>query len=122
MHTQTLHLLAQLFLLTDAIAYRQRILDGLKKAIAAEKTALSSSDAAAAAALDELEFIPLMTLYLTDKTTPEEIVAAKKSGAVVAVKLYPAGQLPCFPASAPLSLRGTRSEAVVPEMCSPTRL
>lgn len=35
-------------------------------------------------------FTPLMTLYLTDKTTPEEVAAAKASGAV-AFKLYPAG-------------------------------
>ena len=36
-------------------------------------------------------FQPLMTLYLTDKTDPAEIVEGKSSNAVVAVKLYPAG-------------------------------
>lgn len=36
-------------------------------------------------------FNPLMTLYLTDNTPPEEIVRAKESGVVQAVKLYPAG-------------------------------
>ena len=36
-------------------------------------------------------FEPLMTLYLTDTTTPEEIAKAKASGFVKAVKLYPAG-------------------------------
>lgn len=36
-------------------------------------------------------FLPLMTLYLTDNTTPEEIALAKASGHVYAVKLYPAG-------------------------------
>ena len=36
-------------------------------------------------------FEPLMTLYLTDNTTPEEIRRAKESGKVVACKLYPAG-------------------------------
>lgn len=36
-------------------------------------------------------FIPLMTLYLTDNTSPEEIAKAKASGHVYAVKLYPAG-------------------------------
>ena len=35
-------------------------------------------------------FTPLMTLYLTDKTTREDILEAKEAG-VVAVKLYPAG-------------------------------
>ena len=32
-----------------------------------------------------------MTLYLTDNTHPEEIARAKASGAVHAVKYYPAG-------------------------------
>jgi dihydroorotase len=36
-------------------------------------------------------FDPLMTLYLTDDTPPEEIARAKLSGRVHAVKLYPAG-------------------------------
>ncbi|TDM05413.1 MAG: dihydroorotase [Ideonella sp. MAG2] len=37
-----------------------------------------------------LSFEPLMTLYLTDNTPPEEIARAKAAG-VVALKLYPAG-------------------------------
>jgi dihydroorotase len=32
-----------------------------------------------------------MTLYLTDTTPPDEIARAKRSGQIVAVKLYPAG-------------------------------
>ncbi|MGD8177018.1 dihydroorotase [Marinimicrobium sp. ARAG 43.8] len=36
------------------------------------------------------QFEPLMVLYLTDQTTPEQIQAAKAAG-VVACKLYPAG-------------------------------
>ncbi|XP_062152508.1 dihydroorotase, mitochondrial-like isoform X4 [Alnus glutinosa] len=36
-------------------------------------------------------FTPLMTLYLTDMTSPIEIKLARRSGAVFAVKLYPAG-------------------------------
>jgi dihydroorotase len=36
-------------------------------------------------------FEPLMVLYLTDNTEPAEIVSAKASGFVHAVKLYPAG-------------------------------
>ncbi|RLN43692.1 hypothetical protein BBJ28_00013364 [Nothophytophthora sp. Chile5] len=36
-------------------------------------------------------FEPLMTLYMTDHTTPEEIRLAAASGKVFAVKLYPAG-------------------------------
>lgn len=36
-------------------------------------------------------FNPLMTLYLTDRTTPAEILLAKESGIVHGVKYYPAG-------------------------------
>ena len=36
------------------------------------------------------QFEPLMTLYLTNQTTPADITAAKEAG-VVACKLYPAG-------------------------------
>lgn len=58
----------------DASAYRQRILD-----------ALQASDAKC------FPFTPLMSLYLTDSTPPEEIQKAKACGHVYAVKLYPAG-------------------------------
>ena len=37
-----------------------------------------------------MDFEPLMTLYLTDATPPQEISRAKAAG-VVALKLYPAG-------------------------------
>src|SRR5580698_7921507 len=35
-------------------------------------------------------FEPLMTLYLTDNTPPDEILRARESGFVHGVKLYPA--------------------------------
>lgn len=37
------------------------------------------------------KFEPLMTLYLTNSTTPDDIVAAAASPLVCGVKLYPAG-------------------------------
>ena len=43
------------------------------------------------AAVDGTEFEPLMTLYLTDNTPPEEIIAARKSCFIKGLKLYPAG-------------------------------
>jgi len=52
-----------------ALAYQQRIL----------------------AAKPHSSFTPLMTLYLTDNTSAEEIKKAKASGQVYAAKLYPAG-------------------------------
>lgn len=54
----------------QALAYRARILD---------------------AAPPELNFQPLMTLYLTDHTPPAEIGRAEQSVHIVACKLYPAG-------------------------------
>ncbi len=36
-------------------------------------------------------FEPLMTLYLSEQTRPEEIALAQESGFIYAVKLYPAG-------------------------------
>jgi dihydroorotase len=53
-----------------AAAYRERILRALSKGS---------------------RFEPLMTLYLTDNTSAEEIARAKRSGYVCGVKYYPAG-------------------------------
>lgn len=53
-----------------ALAYRIRLLSVLPK---------------------DLGFEPLMTLYLTDNTTADEIVKAHTCGYIKAVKLYPAG-------------------------------
>jgi dihydroorotase len=43
------------------------------------------------AAVEGTDFEPLMTLYLTDNTTVDEIIAARKSCFIKALKLYPAG-------------------------------
>jgi dihydroorotase len=53
-----------------ALAYRERILAALPQ---------------------DSKFTPLMTLYLTDNTRPDEIKTAQNSGFVHAVKYYPAG-------------------------------
>ena len=53
-----------------ALAYRQRILQAIPAG---------------------MQFEPLMTLYLTDNTSADEIVRAKESGMIHGVKLYPAG-------------------------------
>ena len=38
-----------------------------------------------------MTFTPLMTLYLTEETDPEDVAAAHAAGIATAVKLYPAG-------------------------------
>ena len=54
----------------SAVEYRQRIFDALPKGT---------------------NFEPLMTLYLTDNTSADEIAKAKMSSFVHGIKLYPAG-------------------------------
>ncbi len=54
----------------DAAAYRARIVDALPE----------GSD-----------FTPLMTLYLTEDTDPDDVAAAHAANLIHAVKLYPAG-------------------------------
>ena len=44
-----------------------------------------------AALPDGMNFTPLMVLYLTEDTDPEDVRAGYLSGVVQAVKLYPAG-------------------------------
>ena len=63
----------------------------LKPPVTTTEMALQYYDRLMAHAPENSNFRPLMTLYMTDKTPPEEIVKAKESGKVVAVKLYPAG-------------------------------
>ena len=54
----------------DATAYRERIMAALP---------------------DGMTFEPLMTLYMTEETDPEDVRRAAASGLITAVKLYPAG-------------------------------
>lgn len=58
---------------SDAIAYKSRI------------------EAAVSRAMPGSSFQPLMTLYLTEQTSAEDVVNAAASGTILAVKLYPAG-------------------------------
>jgi dihydroorotase len=54
----------------DAVLYRQEI-----------ETAL----------IENSDFIPLMTCYLTDETDPDDLITGFKTGVFTAAKLYPAG-------------------------------
>ncbi len=73
------------------IAYRERIIAAVPE-VYLHKT--FSSDFVllyARLCTQGLIFEPLMTLYLTDRTTPDEIRRARASGLIFAVKFYPAG-------------------------------
>jgi dihydroorotase len=70
---------------------RAIVMPNLQPPITTTAAALAYRDRIMAAVPASEQFKPLMTLYLTDKTPPEEIARAKAGGAVHAVKYYPAG-------------------------------
>jgi len=70
---------------------RAIVMPNLKAPVRTTKEALAYRSRILAALPEDAEFEPLMTLYLTDDTAPEEIALAKRSGHVHGVKLYPAG-------------------------------
>jgi len=70
---------------------RAIVMPNLKPPVTTTGAALSYRERVRAALPDGAGFEPLMTLYLTDNTEPAEIARARASGAVHAVKYYPAG-------------------------------
>ncbi|WP_194715052.1 dihydroorotase [Noviherbaspirillum soli] len=70
---------------------RAIVMPNLKPPVTTTAQALAYRDRILAALPSDMDFEPLMTLYLTDNTAPEEIMRAKESGLIHAVKLYPAG-------------------------------
>lgn len=70
---------------------RAIIMPNLKPPVVNTKQALAYRERILAALPEGREFTPLMTLYLTDRTSAADIEEAKKSGHVYAVKLYPKG-------------------------------
>lgn len=70
---------------------RAIVMPNLKPPVTTTEQALAYRDRILAALPAGMQFEPLMVLYLTDNTPPEEIQRAKDSGVVHAVKLYPAG-------------------------------
>ena len=80
-----------------AQAYRERILAAREQAAiqaglkAKSESELESDSESELEAHAIRQFEPLMTLYLTDRTTEADVMAAKASGIVHGIKLYPAG-------------------------------
>lgn len=70
---------------------RAIIMPNLKPPVTTTEQAAAYRERILAALPAGMDFQPLMTLYLTDNTPPDEIRRAKDSGFVHAVKLYPAG-------------------------------
>ena len=70
---------------------RAIVMPNLKPPVTTTEQALAYRARIVAALPAGAKFEPLMTLYLTDNTSAEEIKKAKASGIVHAVKYYPAG-------------------------------
>ena len=70
---------------------RAIVMPNLRPPVVTTAQALAYRDRIRAALPAGSPFEPLMTLYLTDNTRPEEMAVARASGAVAACKLYPAG-------------------------------
>jgi dihydroorotase len=79
--------------LTDSARQFARaiVMPNLRPPVRSTYEALDYRERILAALPDGAAFDPLMTLYLTDDTPPEEIARAKLCGRVHGVKLYPAG-------------------------------
>lgn len=76
---------------TAARFHRAIVMPNLNPPVTTTEQALAYRERVLAALPAGSDFEPLMTLYLTDNTTPDEIEKAKQSGIINAVKLYPAG-------------------------------
>ncbi len=76
---------------TAAQFARAIIMPNLKPPVTSTEQAAAYRERILAALPAGMDFEPLMTLYLTNNTPPDEIRRAKDSGFVHAVKLYPAG-------------------------------
>jgi len=70
---------------------RAIIMPNLRPPVTTTELAFAYRERIMAALPAGMKFEPLMTLYLTDNTSAEEIAKAKASGIIHGVKLYPAG-------------------------------
>ncbi|MDB5777069.1 MAG: pyrC [Herbaspirillum sp.] len=70
---------------------RAIVMPNLKPPVVSTALAAAYRERILAALPAGMRFEPLMTLYLTDNTSPDEIRRAKDSGIIHGVKLYPAG-------------------------------
>ncbi|MGZ3159619.1 MAG: dihydroorotase, partial [Burkholderiaceae bacterium] len=68
---------------------RAIVMPNLKPPVTATEQAVAYRERILAALPSGMHFEPLMVLYLTNNTLPDEIRRAKDSGVVHAVKLYP---------------------------------
>ncbi len=70
---------------------RAIVMPNLKPPVTTTQMALAYRERIRAALPPGSKFQPLMTLYLTDHTAPEQVAQARASGCIAGFKLYPAG-------------------------------
>ncbi|APX90660.1 dihydroorotase [Brevirhabdus pacifica] len=70
---------------------RAIIMPNLVPPVVTGAQAMAYRDRIRAALPEGADFTPLMTLYLTEETDPEDVARAHEQGIIHAVKLYPAG-------------------------------
>jgi dihydroorotase len=83
--------LASVVAATASVFGRAIVMPNLSPPVTTTELARAYRDRIVAALPPSARFTPLMTLYLTDDTTADEVRRAKASGFVHAVKYYPAG-------------------------------
>src|SRR5262250_1506414 len=83
--------LAAVLPFTAARFARAIVMPNLTPPVTTAAAALAYRERIRAALPSGARFEPLMTLYLTDQTTPDEVRRASASGVVYAIKYYPAG-------------------------------
>ncbi|HKE40056.1 MAG TPA: dihydroorotase [Casimicrobiaceae bacterium] len=76
---------------TARVFGRAVVMPNLTPPITTVAAAAAYRERIAAALPPESHFAPLMTLYLTEATSTEEIARARASGFIIGVKYYPAG-------------------------------
>jgi dihydroorotase len=91
LHLRDGDLMKDVLVHTAARFARAIVMPNLKPPVTTVKLALEYRERILAALPRHADFTPLMTLYLTEGTKPDEIHRAKAEGHVYGVKLYPAG-------------------------------
>jgi dihydroorotase len=76
---------------TARVFGRAVVMPNLDPPVTTVAAAAAYRERIAAALPNGSRFAPLLTLYLTDNTTPEEIARASSSGFIIGAKYYPAG-------------------------------
>ena len=90
LHLRDGSLLAAVLPATARVFGRAIVMPNLRLPVATTADARAYRARIEAALPPDAAFTPLMTLYLTDSTTPDDLVRGQAEGVIQAVKLYPA--------------------------------